>query len=159
LAPTGILLLVDIKVWRGARVLPTKECHGLQVLCVDSRGACDPHHAFSRAVEHCLQPWRHNGVLCGSFITTFCTSVASEVIGPGDSAQRCFTTSTPTLKGDFTGLNTHNVSSGINVTNCENALESVNATCSLGGWGQVSGAPFRFFGDPNTGPCRGSCGN
>ncbi|KAJ7328429.1 hypothetical protein DFH08DRAFT_1084516 [Mycena albidolilacea] len=96
---------------------------------------------------------------CADFITTFCTSIASEVIGPGDSAQRCFTTSTPTLKCDFTALNTHNVSSGISVTNCENALQSVNATCPLGGWGQVSGAPFRFFGDPNTGPCRGSCGN
>ncbi|KAJ6563350.1 hypothetical protein DFH09DRAFT_1364145 [Mycena vulgaris] len=96
---------------------------------------------------------------CADFITTFCTSIASELIAPGDSAQRCFTTSTPTLKCDFTALNTHTVSNSISVTNCENALKSVNATCSLGGWGQVSGASFQFFGDPNTGVCGPVCGN
>ncbi|KAJ6584182.1 hypothetical protein B0H10DRAFT_1959345 [Mycena sp. CBHHK59/15] len=96
---------------------------------------------------------------CASFITTFCTSIASEVIAPGDAASRCFTASTANLKCDFTAVNTLTVKNSIDVSHCESALTSVGAQCPMGGFGQFSGATFQFFGDPNTGVCGPSCGN
>ncbi|KAJ7918509.1 hypothetical protein B0H13DRAFT_2321256 [Mycena leptocephala] len=96
---------------------------------------------------------------CANYITTFCTSIANQVIAPNDTAARCFTTPTATLKCDFHALNTHAVNNSISVENCENALKSVSTECPLGGWGQVSGAAFQFFGDPNTGACGPICGN
>ncbi|KAJ7831453.1 hypothetical protein B0H14DRAFT_3143153 [Mycena olivaceomarginata] len=35
---------------------------------------------------------------CANFITTFCTSIASQVIAPGDTAAHCFITPTANLK-------------------------------------------------------------
>ncbi|KAJ7064211.1 hypothetical protein C8F01DRAFT_1367558 [Mycena amicta] len=96
---------------------------------------------------------------CGSFANAFCTSIANITIGPGDSATRCFTATTANIKCDFTALNTHTISNNINVANCEAALQLVNSSCPMGGWGQVDGAAFRFFGDPNTGVCTPPCGN
>ncbi|KAJ7080243.1 hypothetical protein C8R44DRAFT_862905 [Mycena epipterygia] len=96
---------------------------------------------------------------CAAYITTFCTSIENEVIPPGGSAGRCFPTPTESLKCDFTTINTHTVNNSINVPNCQSALTSVDQECSMGGWGQFSGAAFQFFGDPNTGACGGVCGN
>ncbi|KAJ7814532.1 hypothetical protein B0H14DRAFT_3747626 [Mycena olivaceomarginata] len=97
---------------------------------------------------------------CANFITTFCTSIASQVIAPGDTAARCFMTPTANLKCDLTAVNLATTSSSVSVPVCEAVLTSVNTQCPLlGGFGHATGGAFRFFGDPNTGVCGPVCGN
>ncbi|KAJ7085073.1 hypothetical protein C8R44DRAFT_894003 [Mycena epipterygia] len=42
---------------------------------------------------------------------------------------------------DFTA---HTVNTSINVPNCESVLTTVDAECSLGGWGRFRGVAFAF---------------
>ncbi|KAJ7122349.1 hypothetical protein C8R44DRAFT_981504 [Mycena epipterygia] len=95
---------------------------------------------------------------CSDFITTFCTSIANQVIPPNSSAQRCFTVSAGTSVCDFRALNTGTTNTSISVPNCEQALTVVGEVCAEGGWGQV-GPGFKFWGNPDTGVCAGVCGN
>ncbi|KAJ7615422.1 hypothetical protein FB45DRAFT_1008354 [Roridomyces roridus] len=115
---------------------------------------------------------------CTQFIATFCNFASGVVvciisrprespklnalkqIDPADTLTRCFTLdAAANLKCDFTALNTHTTSTGISGTNCQNVLAQVNTTCPLGGFGQVTGAAFQFYGDPNTGACGPPAGN
>ncbi|KAJ7122348.1 hypothetical protein C8R44DRAFT_981503 [Mycena epipterygia] len=95
---------------------------------------------------------------CESFITTFCTSIAGQLIAPNDATARCFATSTPNLKCDFTAINTGTVADNIDVDFCENLLRTVAAQCPEGGFGTPTGQAFHFAGDPNTGVCEPVCG-
>ncbi|KAJ7615420.1 hypothetical protein FB45DRAFT_1035412 [Roridomyces roridus] len=99
---------------------------------------------------------------CGQFIPTFCNFLfdSDVMIAPGDSITRCFTlNATASRKCDLTALNTLNVTHGTSETNCDNVLAQVNTTCPMGGFGQVTGAAFQFYGDPNTGACGAPVGN
>ncbi|KAJ7786878.1 hypothetical protein B0H14DRAFT_3163575 [Mycena olivaceomarginata] len=93
---------------------------------------------------------------CSSFITTFCASIAGELIAPGDAAARCFPgppSSTANLSCDFTAINKGTVAGNFAVDTCEDFLTTVNAQCGLvGGVGQPSGQEFQYFIDPNTRP-------
>ncbi|KAJ6589720.1 hypothetical protein B0H19DRAFT_1058701 [Mycena capillaripes] len=91
---------------------------------------------------------------CTSFITTFCTSIAGELIAPGDSAAQCFpgpTSATTNLNCDFTAVNMGTLANNIDVDTCEALLRNVNAECGLiGGFGQPAGQEFQYYIEPNT---------
>ncbi|KAJ7347565.1 hypothetical protein DFH08DRAFT_161953 [Mycena albidolilacea] len=97
---------------------------------------------------------------CGqTFFTTFCSSIANQVIPPGGSTQRCFTAGSG-LKCDFRARNTDPVNSrNVTTQDCETALNVVNLVCAQGGSAQFIGKEFQFFGLPNEGVCRNECGN
>ncbi|KAJ7473576.1 hypothetical protein B0H11DRAFT_2282462 [Mycena galericulata] len=90
---------------------------------------------------------------CSSFISTFCTSIAGEVIPVGGSTARCFpapTAANANLQCDFTARNAGTVDDNINIVTCETQLTAIAAQCAEGGGGQPSGQAFQFWGDPNT---------
>ncbi|KAJ7035763.1 hypothetical protein C8F04DRAFT_1182044 [Mycena alexandri] len=120
-----------------------------------------------------LRPWQsprwHSSPprwLNSSFVMT--QALTDAQIARGDSASHCFTgPGTAGLKcgkrtkGDFTAVNTLNVTSHIDLNNCEAALTAAGNQCPLGGSGQFSNgtAAFKYFNDPNTGACLPLCGN
>ncbi|KAJ6589721.1 hypothetical protein B0H19DRAFT_1058702 [Mycena capillaripes] len=118
---------------------------------------------------------------CGqSFFTTFCSSVANQVVGlvipdaksrtdgywtPGvDPARRL----NPTLLHRGVGLEMFVVAiydtplarildygpaAHCELQDCETALNVVSLVCAEGGSAQFAGGAFQFFGRSNTGPC------
>ncbi|KAJ7736225.1 hypothetical protein DFH07DRAFT_1064926 [Mycena maculata] len=96
---------------------------------------------------------------CEAAITAFCSTITNQVIPPGASTQRCFTTAAGS-KCDFRARNTDPVNShNATVQDCESALSIVSLVCAEGGSGQLTGDAFQFFGLPNPGACRNECGN
>ncbi|KAF8177380.1 hypothetical protein K438DRAFT_1978668 [Mycena galopus ATCC 62051] len=96
---------------------------------------------------------------CSAFTTTFCSSVANDLIAQGDTSARCFTTSTKNLKCDFTAINTVPGNNIPTALNCETVLASVSVACPMGGNAQLTGGDFIYFIDPNTGVCSPQCSN
>ncbi|KAF8163902.1 hypothetical protein K438DRAFT_1858466 [Mycena galopus ATCC 62051] len=91
---------------------------------------------------------------CTSFITTFCTSIAGELIASGDSAAQCYpgpTSATTNLNCDFTAVNMGALANNIDVDTCEAFLRNANTQCGqIGGFGQPAGQEFWYSIDPNT---------
>ncbi|KAJ7193598.1 hypothetical protein GGX14DRAFT_577050 [Mycena pura] len=89
---------------------------------------------------------------CSGFVTTFCSSIGTDLIAQEDTVSRCFTTSSAT-KCDLAVWNTLTGSNTPSVQNCETALARVAAICAMGGSGIFVGAPFKFFLQEDTGAC------
>ncbi|KAJ7884110.1 hypothetical protein B0H14DRAFT_2700855, partial [Mycena olivaceomarginata] len=92
--------------------------------------------------------------LTQTFFTTFCSSIANQVIPPGGSTQRCFTAGSG-LKCDFRARNTDPVNSrNVTTQDCETALNVVNLVCAQPRRAvphSFIGREFQFFGLPNEG--------
>ncbi|KAJ6556591.1 TMV resistance protein Y3 [Mycena vulgaris] len=89
---------------------------------------------------------------CATFIPQFCNSIGNSTIMTSDTIQRCF--NVPGGQCDFTAANLlKNAGSNPSVQNCNTALTTVSRACPSGGSGQFTGAPLRFWMDPNSGKC------
>ncbi|KAJ6511699.1 hypothetical protein DFH09DRAFT_1198039 [Mycena vulgaris] len=89
---------------------------------------------------------------CGSVISTFCSSLAVDIIAPSDTLTHCFNMPDG-VRCDFGVVNMGNATDAPSVVNCQLILNQVSAECPTGGLGNVVGLPFEFQVDPNEGAC------
>ncbi|KAJ6556138.1 hypothetical protein B0H19DRAFT_1262239 [Mycena capillaripes] len=90
---------------------------------------------------------------CVEFAPTFCSSLASLSISPGDTVGHCFNGPAAGSSCQFTAVNTVGISAVPNVVNCESALFTVADECAPGGGAQAAGSNFKFWMDPNAISC------
>ncbi|KAJ7236768.1 hypothetical protein C8J57DRAFT_1376183 [Mycena rebaudengoi] len=89
---------------------------------------------------------------CSSVISTFCSSLAVDIIVPSDTLTRCFNMPDG-VRCDLGVVNMGNATDAPSVVNCRLILNQVSAECPTGGLGNVVGLPFEFQVDANEGAC------
>ncbi|KAJ7825453.1 hypothetical protein B0H13DRAFT_2341666 [Mycena leptocephala] len=99
----------------------------------------------------CLAPDGTTGD-CSSVISTFCSSLAVDIIAPTDTLTRCFNMPDG-VRCDFGVVNNGDATDAPSVVNCQLIFNQVSAECPTGGRGNVVGLPFAFQVDPNEGAC------
>ncbi|KAJ7235226.1 hypothetical protein C8J57DRAFT_1378589 [Mycena rebaudengoi] len=89
---------------------------------------------------------------CSSVISTFCSSLAVDIIAPSDTLTHCYNLHDG-LRCDFGMVDMGNATDAPSVVNCRLILNQVSAECPTGGLGNVVGLPFKFQVDPNESAC------